>query len=437
MRVALLQLGCPKNLVDGEWILGQLREAGHELSSDLNADAVIVNTCGFIDAAKEESVNAILQVAELKRSGRVRRLIVAGCLVQRYKEELRKAVPEIDGFIPLNAMSRAAQLLEAPSQTAALSRDVDLYDGLAPRVISTLPHLAYVKIAEGCGNPCTFCPIPSFRGALRSRLLPSILAELAALASKGVKEAVLIAQDTTAYGRDVGMRNGLAGLLEQIEQNPSPPWIRILYAYPNHLSPALIQAMAGSAKVLPYLDLPLQHAHPAILQAMGRGGEAKVFLRQIERTRKAVPGLSIRTTFITGFPGEKQEHFKVLETFVKEARFDHLGVFTYSRDEGTKAHALGDSVDKRTKQRRQEALLALQREISWDNNKRRVGRVLDVLVEGACDETEHLLQGRAAFQAPEVDGRILINDGFAPPGTFAKVRITEAHPYDLVGEIIG
>lgn len=418
-------------------MLGQLRAAGHELSEDLNAEAVIVNTCGFIDAAKEESVNAILQVAELKRSGRVRRLIVAGCLVQRYKEELRKDIPEIDGFIPPSALSRAVELLESPSRTVNISNRVDLYDGLAPRVISTPPHLAYVKIAEGCDNPCAFCPIPSFRGALHSRPASSILAELASLAKKGVKEAVLIAQDTTAYGRDLGLKEGLAKLLASIEETPTPPWIRILYAYPNHLSPSLLGAMGRSTKVLPYLDLPLQHAHPDILAAMGRGGGAKVFLKQIEKARKAIPGLAIRTTFITGFPGEKRDHFNTLDAFVKEARFDHLGVFTYSREEGTKAHRLGDPVDKRTKMRRQEILMASQREISWDNNRRRVGQTLDVLVEGACDETEHLLEGRAAHQAPEIDGRVLINDGFAPPGAFAKVRVTEAHPYDLVGEIIG
>ena len=437
LKVALVQLGCPKNLVDGEWMLGQLRAAGHELSKDLNAEAVIVNTCGFIDSAKEESVNAILQVAELKRSGRALRLIVAGCMAQRYKDELRREIPEIDGFIPPGALSRAVELLESPSRTVKIANRVELYDGLAPRVISTPPHLAYVKIAEGCDNPCTFCPIPSFRGALHSRPPSSILAELASLAEKGVKEAVLIAQDTTAYGRDLGLKDGLAKLLAAIEENPAPPWIRILYAYPNHLTPELLRVIGQSAKVLPYLDLPLQHAHPDILAAMGRGGGAKVFLKQIEKARKAIPGLAVRTTFITGFPGEKREHFKTLEAFVKEARFDHLGVFAYSREEGTKAHRLGDPVDKRTKQRRKEALLALQQDISWDNNRRRVGRVLDVLVEGACDETEHLLQGRAAHQAPEIDGRVLINDGFATPGAFAKVRVTEAHPYDLVGEIIG
>ncbi len=437
LKVAILQLGCPKNVVDGEWMLGQLRKAGHELSPDLDAEAVIVNTCGFIDSAKEESVNAILEVAELKKSGRVRRLIVAGCLVQRYKDELSRTIPEIDGFVPLGAISRVVTLLEAPSREVKVTNSVDLYDGLAPRVLSTPPHLAYVKIAEGCDNPCAFCPIPSFRGRLHSRPIPSVISEMKAMAESGIKEAVLIAQDTTAFGRDLGLKDGLAKLLERVEDNPSPPWVRVLYTYPNHLTPALLRVMGRARKVLPYLDLPLQHAHPEILSAMGRGGGGAIFLKQIEKAREAIPGLAVRTAFITGFPGEKREHFKALLQFVKEARFDHLGVFTYSREEGTKAYGLGDTVDKRTKIRRREAVMALQRDISWDNNRRRAGRTLEVLVEGACDETEHLLQGRAAHQAPEIDGRVLINDGFAPPGSFAKVRVREAHPYDLVGEIIG
>ncbi len=418
-------------------MLGQIREAGHEISSNLDAEAVIVNTCGFIDSAKEESVNAILEVATLKKSGRVRRLIVAGCLVQRYKEELQRAIPEIDGFVPLGAISRVVTLLESPNKRVKITDKVDLYDGLEPRILSTPPHLAYVKIAEGCDNPCAFCPIPSFRGRLHSRPIASVIAELKTLAEKGVKEAVLIAQDTTAYGRDLGLKDGLAALLERVEENPSPPWVRVLYTYPNHLTPSLLRVMGKARKVLPYLDLPLQHAHPESLSAMGRGGGAAIFLKQMEKARKAIPGLAIRTAFITGFPGEKREHFKALLEFIKEARFDHLGVFTYSREEGTKAYGLGDPVDKRTKIRRQEAVMALQREISWDNNRRRVGRTLEVLVEGACEETDHLLQGRATHQAPEIDGRVLINDGFAQPGSLAQVRVREAHPYDLVGEIVG
>jgi ribosomal protein S12 methylthiotransferase len=418
-------------------MLGQIRSAGHEVSSDPDAEAIIVNTCGFIDAAKEESVNAILEVAERKRAGRVRRLIVAGCLVQRYKEELRASIPEIDGFIPLSAIGEAVRLLEAPDRSVAVTGDVALYDGLQPRILSTPPHLAYVKIAEGCDNPCTFCPIPSFKGPLHSRGQEDILRELADLQAHGVQEAVLIAQDTTDFGRDHARPDGLSDLVEALETRPTPRWVRLLYTYPNHLTPRLLAALGRSSKVVPYLDLPLQHADPSILKAMGRGGSGEAFLRLLDRAREAVPGLALRSTFIVGFPGEGREHFRALLDFVRRAELDHAGAFTYSREEGTAAHALGDPVDPRTKVRRKERLLALQQEVSLARNRARVGSRLRVLVEGVHEETEHLLQGRAAHQAPEVDGHVLINDGFAAPGTFAQVKITEAHPYDLVGEILG
>ncbi|MGC8764152.1 MAG: 30S ribosomal protein S12 methylthiotransferase RimO [Acidobacteriota bacterium] len=437
MRLAMVQLGCPKNWVDGEWMLGQLQQAGHEVSGDLDAETVIVNTCGFIDAAKEESIRAILEVAERKKGGRVRRLLVAGCLVERYKEELRKAIPEIDGFIPLGAVGQVARLLTEEHPDGPVGEEMPLYDGLSPRILATPPHLAYVKIAEGCDNPCSFCPIPSFRGAFRSRPLDGVVAEVQLLAQRGVKEVVLVAQDTTDYGRDLGLKNGLALLLHRLEKETEVPWIRFLYAYPNHLHTPLLEAMARCSRVVPYLDLPLQHAHPDILRAMKRGGSGEGFLRLLERARKTVPGLAVRSTFIVGFPGERREHFQHLLHFLREARLDHAGVFTYSREEGTGAHRLGDPVDPRTKRRRQERLLEVQQEVSFEKNRERVGTTATVLVEGAAEETEHLLEGRLATQAPDVDGRVLINDGFAPPGTFAKVRITEAHPYDLVGGILG
>ncbi len=437
MRLAMVQLGCPKNWVDGEWMLGQLRAAGHEVTADPDAETVIVNTCGFIDAAKEESIRAILEVAVRKKEGRVRRLLVAGCLVERYKEELRQAIPEIDGFIPLGAVGQVARLLTEEKPDAPVGVEMPLYDGLSPRLLSTPPHLAYVKIAEGCDNPCSFCPIPSFRGAFRSRPPDDVVREVRSLAERGVREAVLVAQDTTDYGRDLGLKDGLAMLLRRLEKETEVPWIRVLYAYPNRLRRPLLEAMASCSRVVPYLDLPLQHAHPEILGAMGRGGSAEAFLRLLEKARRTVPGLAVRSTFIVGFPGERREHFRLLLDFVREARFDHLGVFTYSREEGTKAHPLGDPVDNRTKRRRQERLLALQQAVSYEKNLARVGQKVTVLVEGVSEETEHLLEGRLPTQAPDVDGKVLLNDGFAPPGTFAKVRVTEAHPYDLVGEILG
>ena len=312
-----------------------------------------------------------------------------------------------------------------------------LYDGLSPRVLSTPPYLAYVKVAEGCDNPCTFCPIPGFRGRLHSRPAEDIVREVAELGRRGVREVILVAQDTTDYGTDLGMKDGLASLIEALESGTEVPWIRLLYAYPNHLSPAILDAMAASGRVVPYLDLPLQHAHPDILKAMRRGGSAESFLRLLERARAAIPGLAVRSTFIVGFPGERREHLRLLGDFLQEARLDHVGVFTYSREDGTAAHALGDPVDSRTKRRRQERLLEIQQAISFDKNRQKIGKKAVVLVEGVCDETEHLLQGRLATQAPDIDGRVLLNDGFAAPGTFATVKIHEAHPYDLVGEILG
>ena len=436
MRVAMVQLGCPKNWVDGEWMLGQARAAGHEVTSDPDAEVVIVNTCGFIDAAKEESVNAILEVAERKRTGRVKRLIVAGCLVQRYKEELRKAIPEIDGFIPLSSSGAVARLLARPDLTEPVTGDVALYDGLSPRILSTPPFMAYVKIAEGCDNPCSFCPIPTFKGRLHSRPAGDIVREIQKLAAAGVQEVLLVAQDTTDYGTDLGVQGGLPKLLRRLQAETEVPWIRLLYAYPNHLNDAVLEAMGRCSRVVPYLDLPLQHAHAGLLRSMKRGGSGTAFLKLIQRARAAVPGLAIRSTFIVGYPGEKREQFSVLLDFLKEARLDHVGAFTYSREEGTGAHALGDPVDRRTKTRRQEKLLEVQQAISWEKNRARLGQRLEVLVEGVCEETEHLLQGRLATQAPDIDGRVLINDGFAAPGTFAEVRVTEAHPYDLVGGIL-
>ena len=436
MRVAMVQLGCPKNWVDGEWMLGQVRQAGYEVTADPDAEVVIVNTCGFIDAAKEESIQAILEVAQRKKSGGVRRLIVAGCLVQRYKDDLRKSIPEIDGFVPLSSTHEVAKLLSSPDLKVPVTDDIALYDGLAPRILSTPPHMAYVKIAEGCDNPCSFCPIPNFRGRLHSRPIESIVEEVRALADGGVKEAILVAQDTTDYGNDLDIKNGLAKLLERLQSETEIPWIRLLYAYPNHLSPRILEAMASSSRVVPYLDLPLQHAHPDVLRSMRRGGSGEAFLVLLAKARGIIPGLAVRSTFIVGYPGEGRGQFKTLLDFVKESAMDHVGVFTYSREDGTTAYDLGDPVDVRTKRRRQEKLLEAQQTISLAKNLAKVGRVEQVLVEGVCEETEHLLQGRLATQAPDVDGRVLINDGFAEPGAFARVKLTKAHPYDLVGEIL-
>lgn len=436
MRVALVQLGCPKNLVDGEWMLGQIRAAGHQIAPDEDADAVIVNTCGFIDAAKEESVNAILAAAELKRAGRIKKLIVAGCLVQRYRDDLRREIPEIDGFIPLSALGDAVRLLEAPDPGTPLGTEPAIYDGVQPRILSTPPHIAFVKISEGCDHPCSFCSIPTFKGPQRSRTVRSVTKEVSRLAEAGVREVLLIAQDTTDYGRDLGLEDGLALLIESLEDIARLRWVRVLYTYPNRLTPRILDAMARSTKVVPYLDLPLQHSHPDILAAMKRGGGGDAFLRLIERARAAVPGLAVRSAFIVGFPGETRSHFLHLIDFVQEARMDHVGVFTYSREEGTGAHTLGDPVDRRTKARRRDALMEVQQGIALAKSQALVGKKVQVMVDGVCEETEHLLQGRMATQAPEIDGRVLINDGFAKPGSVVRVKVEQVGPYDLVGGIV-
>jgi ribosomal protein S12 methylthiotransferase len=436
MRVALVQLGCPKNLVDGEWILGQIRAAGHIITTDEDADVVIVNTCGFIDAAKEESVNSILAAAELKRLGKIKKLIVAGCLVQRYKDDLRKEIPEIDGFIPLSVLGEAVRLLEAPDLGAPLGAQPALYDGVAPRLLSTPPHMAFVKISEGCDHPCAFCSIPSIKGAQRSRTVQSVVSEVRRLADGGVREILLIAQDTTDYGRDIGIEDGLAFLLDSLEGVKPLRWVRVLYTYPNRLTPRILDAMARSTKVVPYLDLPLQHSHPEILAAMKRGGSGDSFLRLIERARAALQGLAVRSAFIVGFPGEKRSHFLHLLDFIREARMDHVGVFTYSREEGTEAYTLGDPVDRRTKARRRDTLLEVQQAISLAKHEALMGKKVKVMVDGVCEETEFLLQGRMATQAPEIDGRVLINDGFAKPGTIVTVKVEQVGPYDLVGPIV-
>jgi len=437
MRVAIVQLGCPKNTIDGEWMAGLLREAGHELTSELRADAVIVNTCGFIDPAKEESIQCILEAAEGKKLGDVGVLLVAGCMVQRYQAELKESIPEIDGFIPPSAISETLRLLEHPDKDLPADGPAQICPGDSPRILSTPPHFAYVKIAEGCDHACAFCSIPGFRGIHRSRPVRDIVEETERLAETGVREVTLVAQDTTDYGKDLLPGEGLAALLAALAAVGGIRWIRFLYAYPNRLTDDVLDAMASLEKAVPYLDLPLQHAHGDILKAMGRGGNADAYLRLIEKARSRIPGLAVRSSFIVGFPGEKRSHFLTLKDFLAAARFDHVGIFPYSREGGTPAYCLGDPVDSRTKRRRAGELMALQQEISLDRNRRRVGEVAEVLVDGVHEETEHLLQGRLATQAYEIDGRVIINDGHAPPGSFVRVQITEAHPYDLVGGIVG
>jgi len=436
-KIGLVNLGCAKNLVDGEILLGELVAHGHATTGDAaEAGTVIVNTCAFIDEAKRESIDALIDVASRKGRG-VDRLLVAGCLAQRHGEELQREIPEIDGFIGLDQLREVSRIVELGGGPPPPAPSHLVFDHTAPRIVTTHGH-AYLKVAEGCDNPCTFCAIPQWRGRFRSRTIDSLVAEARRLEESGVVELCLIAQDTTRYGQDLGLgRHGLARLVEALLSATKFPWIRFLYAYPTTLDLELLRLMASEPRFVPYLDIPLQHSHPEILRRMRRGGAAERYLRLLASAREIVPDLFLRTTFIVGFPGETEEQFEHLLTFVDRIAFDHLGAFVYSPEEGTPSAELDGRVPRAVARRRWRRLLARQKPISLRRRRALVGRRLTVLVEGPCDESEHLLAGRHAGMAPEIDGRLLINDGVAPPGTLAEVEITDAFPSDLVGRIVG
>ena len=432
----MISLGCAKNLVDSEVMLGELEGRGHRIVNDLDeAETVIVNTCGFVEEAKQESIDAILEVARAK-AGTDKRLLVAGCMVNRYGRELEREIPEIDGFIGLDDLRRVGDLVAIGSEAPPPSPSHLVFDHTAPRKLTTRGY-AYLKVAEGCDNPCTFCAIPLWRGRFRSRPVADLVAEARRLQEEGVRELCLIAQDTTRYGEDLGLgRAGMRRLVEALLAGTEVPWIRFLYAYPTTLDDGLLKLMAAEERFVPYLDIPLQHSHPEILRAMRRGGSAESYLRLLDRARELVPAISLRSTFIVGFPGERREQFEDLLAFVERARFDHLGAFVYSPEEGTPAGRLRGRVPNATARNRHRTLLEAQRPIALASRQRLVGRRLQVLVEGVCEESEHLLQGRHRGQAPEIDGRVLINDGTAPGGALAEVEITDAWPDDVVGRVV-
>jgi ribosomal protein S12 methylthiotransferase len=460
LKVGVISLGCSKNLVDTEVMLGHLDRAGCAFVQDADeADVLVVNTCGFIDAAREESVRTILDAAKLKTTGRLKRLVVAGCMVQRYRDELnRELAGDVDAFVGLDELDSIVEAAQAtrppssiplrndlpmlaparsrePSDDSRLSRY--LYDASTPRKLATPPWTAFVKIAEGCDHTCSFCAIPSFRGAFRSRPAADIVAEAEALSRRGVKEINLIAQDSSHYGRDRGDAAGLPGLLARLDAVSDLRWVRVHYLYPNTVTDRLIDTMAGCDRVVKYVDMPLQHAHSETLKRMRRGGSADSHLELLGRFRNAMPEAAMRSTFIVGFPGETEQEFEELVAFIEAARFDHLGVFVYSHEEGTSAHQATDDVPARVKEARRDRLMTVQQRIAFEKNEARLGTIVDVLVEGAHPETEHLLVGRTSMQAPDVDGQILLNDGFAEPGTFARALLTETAGYDLVGRILG
>src|SRR5829696_6712018 len=447
-KVGFISLGCPKTLVDSEVMMGRLKQEGYEITSDAaDADTLVVNTCGFIDAAKKESIDAILEAARLKSEGKCQRLVVAGCLVERYRDELRAEMPEVDAFIGTSQINDITKAADPRVNTRALSvlplgnqTATYLYDESTPRVLATPGHFAYVKIAEGCDRPCAFCFIPQMRGHFRSRRFGSVVAEAKRLAEAGVKEIVLVAQDSSRYGEDLGEQDALAHLMRELCRLDGVEWVRVMYTYPTHISDAFLDVLASEPKAVKYLDMPLQHASRNVLRLMKRGGSRDSLERLIGRVRERVPGLAVRTTFITGFPGETEEDFEELLAFVRNCRFDNVGVFTYSDEEGTPAFELPDKVDAKTAERRRKQLMKEQARISRRRNRARVGSVERVLFEGAAKETDLLWQGRMETQAPDIDGCVLINDapeGFAPePGQFVNVELTEAQQYDLVGRIV-
>ncbi len=533
-RIGFVSLGCPKNLVDSEVMMGMVHHAGAELTPAAeDADIIVVNTCSFIDSAKQESVNTILEMAAHKTGGRAKRLIVTGCLVERYRDEIQKNIPEVDAVLgtgELDSILAAAGLqpkplpntspftiltgapesltqspanrvpqvreanlgegaptstadsrslidrassavrkhsqLEVPEQTSRPEGDLrerngrfsrEAWDGAAavlpsylysdetPRILATPRASAYIKIAEGCDHPCGFCIIPQLRGKFRSRRISSILSEAENLMRQGVREITLIGQDTTCFGEDLGLKDGLATLLEalatmHVEGIGQIKWLRFLYAYPNKVTTKLLETVAAHGNIAKYLDVPLQHASPTVLKRMKRGGSGTIFLRMLEKARAIVPGITIRTAFIVGFPGETDAEFAELENFIKAAKIDWLGVFSYSDEEGAAAFDLGEKVPRRTIEARRRRLMRLQRKISAKARAAQVGREVEVLIEGPSEETDLLWQARTMQQAPEIDGHVLINDfgdrEILVPGTFYRAEITEAHDYDVVARIL-
>ena len=525
-KVGFVSLGCPKNLVDSEVMMGLLHHNGAELTPRAeDAEIIVINTCSFIDSAKQESVNTILEMVQHKQQngGKAQRIVVAGCLVERYRDEIQKNIPEVDAVVgtgeleailtaagltpsghtsnnsPFNILPQSASPLAArapsavhqhshptevgsqlqgehehepstpyslfptpssPSRPEGNARQQQgrfsraawdgataalpeyLYNDATPRILTTPRASAYIKIAEGCDHPCSFCIIPQLRGKFRSRRMSSIIAEAENLIAQGVREITLIGQDTTCYGEDLGLTEGLSELLAALAVLPGLRWLRFLYTYPNKVTTRLLETMAKHSTIAKYLDVPLQHASSSVLKRMKRGGNAQIFLDLIAKARRIVPGIVIRTSFIVGFPGETDTDFDILCEFIQSAKIDWLGVFTNSDEEGAKAYELADElkVPKRTIQSRRRKLMKIQQKISTKSKAAWVGREIDLLVEGESEETELLWQGRTALHAPEIDGKVLIND-FGPhdelvPGTFYRALITESHDYDVVARIL-
>jgi ribosomal protein S12 methylthiotransferase len=441
-KVGFVSLGCAKNLVDTEVMLGALVEGGHEITaSQQEAEIIVVNTCGFIDKAKEESVNTILEMAGYKNQGACRRLIVAGCLVERYRQNILQEIPEVDAVIGTNEIPDILKVCGSElSPTPVFEpREAYLYSDEDPRVITTPSHTAYIKIAEGCDHPCTFCVIPQMRGKFRSRTAESILKEAEKLSGQGVREVNLIAQDSTMYGWDLGKKRGLAELVRNLASVDGIEWIRFLYTYPNTIYDELLDAVAETEKVCNYIDMPLQSASREVLKRMKRGGNRGSLERLISHVRERVPEVTLRTTLIVGFPGETDTEFQELLDFVEEVQFDRLGVFAYSDEEDSESYSLGGKVSDTVKKERVDRVMELQAGISKAKNEGLVDRKFPLLVEGPSSETDMLWEGRLKTQAPEIDGVVYLNDGVTAetrPGEIRTVHITGAFEYDLIGTLL-
>lgn len=475
-KVGFVSLGCPKNLVDSEVMMGLLAHSGAVITPRAeDADVIVVNTCSFIESAKQESVNAILEMAGHKINGRAQRLVVAGCMVERYRNEIQKSIPEVDAVVgtgelehilaaaglsrpqapapqagPFNILGSGSRPEGAAREEAGrFSRETwdgaiadlpnYLYDENTPRMLATPKSSAYIKIAEGCDHPCAFCIIPQLRGKFRSRRFESVVAEAERLVQQGVRELTLIGQDTTCYGEDFGLQDGLALLLERLAQIPDLRWVRFLYAYPNKITGKLLETIARHEKICSYIDVPLQHASASVLKRMKRGAGSEIFLKSVAKMRRTIPNLTLRTSFIVGFPGESAADFDELCAFVRAAEFDWLGVFGYSDEEGAQAYALGEKVAPREIERRRKKLMTIQKQLSRRKKKQLVGRQFDLLLEGPSEETDLLWEGRTAMHAPEIDGKVFVNDfgeHEPEPGGLYRCEITESHDYDLVARLI-
>jgi len=438
-RIFLISLGCVKNLVDSEHMLGLLKSRGFEVVSGVEkAQIIIINTCGFIRPAVEEAIDTILEAVDLKRRGKVERVVVTGCFVQRYGYKLQREIPEVDGWLGTGEILRIVKMLENDSNYGGfyISRPTFVADHSIPRIQTTPFYSSYLRVAEGCSHRCSYCMIPSLRGPFRSRRLDSLIAEAEEMALNGVKEINLIAQDTTMYGKDFRNGTSLIDLLERLTQIKEIRWIRLLYSHPSGVSDRLLELIDSEEAICPYLDLPFQHVNKFILKTMRRDAEGESPFNIIRRIRSTKRKISLRSSFITGFPGESREMFEELLDFIEWARFDHLGVFVFSPEKGTRAARIGTEVERAEAESRRDEIMRLQSTISENINLKLLGTTVPVLIEGPSPETDLLLKGRTVKMAPEVDGQVLINKGTGITGEIMNVLISEAYPYDLIGEII-